>query len=60
MISGALLLGNNKTSDYKAFYKKRFVKILIPLLVWSVFYTLIWFYQESWKQRQSWKSCRTS
>ncbi len=45
MISGALLLGNNKTSDYKVFYKKRFVKILIPLLVWSVFYTLIWFYQ---------------
>jgi surface polysaccharide O-acyltransferase-like enzyme len=39
MISGYLLLG--KQESISAFYLKRFQKVLIPLLFWSVFY-LVW------------------
>jgi surface polysaccharide O-acyltransferase-like enzyme len=39
MVSGYLLLG--KQESISAFYLKRFKKVLIPFLFWSVFY-LIW------------------
>lgn len=38
MLSGALLL--HRTESALAFYQKRFVRILPPLLFWSVFYVL--------------------
>ena len=38
MLSGALLL--TRTEDAATFYRKRFVRILPPLLFWSVFYAL--------------------
>ena len=41
MVSGALLLDSNKKEDLLTFYKKRFSRILIPLLTWSVFF-LVW------------------
>ena len=41
MVSGALLLDPKKKEDYVTFYKKRLSKILIPLLFWTVFYTLL-------------------
>lgn len=43
MISGSLLLGRDY--NIKDFYYKRVSKIIIPLLAWSVFYTIIWIYQ---------------
>lgn len=39
MLSGALLL--TKQEPIHVFFKKRFIKVLIPLIAWSVFY-LIW------------------
>ncbi|MFA5159988.1 MAG: acyltransferase family protein [Candidatus Omnitrophota bacterium] len=39
MLSGALLLP--KTESYRDFFRKRFDKILIPFLAWSLFY-LLW------------------
>jgi surface polysaccharide O-acyltransferase-like enzyme len=41
MISGALLLDPNKKEDLTIFYKKRFSRILVPILFWSVFF-LLW------------------
>lgn len=41
MISGALLLGNPKPIELKRFYGKRCMKILIPLLGWSLIYYLL-------------------
>ena len=35
MITGATLLGYRKRYDTKTFFKKRFMKILIPLICWS-------------------------
>ncbi|HDX5341544.1 TPA: acyltransferase family protein [Citrobacter sedlakii] len=43
MISGALLLG--REYNLKDFYARRLIKILIPLIAWSIFYTVISFYQ---------------
>jgi len=40
MISGALLLGRCKVSP-GAFYKRRFGRLLVPVLAWSIFY-LAW------------------
>ena len=37
MLSGALLLGNDK-EDMFSFYRKRFNKILLPTLFWSMFF----------------------
>ncbi|MEH7224659.1 acyltransferase family protein [Bacillus sp. JJ1566] len=42
MISGALLLRNDKTLTYKEFMQKRIGKIFVPLLSWSLIY---YFYQ---------------
>ncbi len=38
MISGALLLSSPKTADAGVFYRKRLLKIIIPLVVWSFIY----------------------
>lgn len=39
MVSGALLLAENRTESMSVFYRKRAVKLLGPLLFWSFFYT---------------------
>jgi len=44
MISGLLLLDPQKEYPIKIFFKKRFNKILIPLIFWSIVYT-IWKYK---------------
>jgi len=41
MVSGALLLNPTKTESLSAFFNKRFSKIAVPFITWSVFY-LIW------------------
>lgn len=43
MISGALLLDPTKKESLGDFYKKRFSKILIPVLFWSLVY-IVWGY----------------
>lgn len=43
MISGALLLEPSKKESVSDFYRKRFSRIFIPILFWSVFY-IIWGY----------------
>lgn len=40
MLSGALALSNPKNKDYKYFYKKSFIKIAIPFLIFLVLYIL--------------------
>lgn len=40
MLSGALLLGNKETA--KTFYAKRFTRVVIPFLFWSIIYTIIY------------------
>lgn len=42
MISGALLLG--KEEEPAAFYKKRFTRICIPVIVWVIIYGLVKYY----------------
>ena len=44
MLSGALLLG--KQESLKVFFKKRFTRILIPFLIWSVIMGVLLFYKE--------------
>ena len=39
MISGALLLGNNLST--RDFLKKRFSKIIIPTIFWTIFYLIV-------------------
>jgi surface polysaccharide O-acyltransferase-like enzyme len=41
MISGALLLNEEKKEDNLYFFKKRINKILIPLIFWVIFYTIL-------------------
>ena len=41
MVSGVLLLGSKKEESLVDFFKKRFSKVVIPLLVWSFIYILI-------------------
>ncbi len=43
MISGALLLEPHKNESLGDFYKKRFSRILIPVLFWSMLY-IVWGY----------------
>lgn len=40
MISGAFLLDNNKNIDYKYFYKKSFINVGIPTIIFSFLYFL--------------------
>ncbi|MDD3182850.1 MAG: acyltransferase family protein [Alphaproteobacteria bacterium] len=47
MISGALLLDPNKQESLSDFYRKRFSKILLPLIVWSLFYIVWGYYREN-------------
>lgn len=42
MLSGALLLDSSKVESISAFYKKRVSRIFIPLVFWSVIYS-VWF-----------------
>jgi surface polysaccharide O-acyltransferase-like enzyme len=41
MISGALMLGDTRPVTLSKFYGKRFAKIALPLLAWSLIYYLI-------------------
>jgi surface polysaccharide O-acyltransferase-like enzyme len=41
MISGVLLLNPERSEGVSAFYKKRLSRIIIPLLFWTAFYSLI-------------------
>ena len=41
MVSGVLLLGSKKEEGLATFFKKRFSKVVIPLVVWSLIYILI-------------------
>jgi surface polysaccharide O-acyltransferase-like enzyme len=43
MISGALLLP--KLADWREFYRKRFTRILIPMLIWSILFAYFWEWQ---------------
>ena len=38
MLSGAFLLGNPKNVDYRCFYRKSLVRIVIPTLLFTAFY----------------------
>ena len=40
MISGYYLLNSSKEIDYNTFLKKRFKKVLLPFIVWSIIYNL--------------------
>jgi len=39
MLSGALLLSDDKNESLSVFYKKRALRLLIPLLFWTAFYS---------------------
>ena len=45
MLSGVLLLKNEKTESVYLFYKKRAGRILLPTLFWSLFF-LVWTYMK--------------
>lgn len=38
MISGYLILSSNLTGNFSLFYKKRLLRILVPLMVWNLLY----------------------
>ena len=42
MFSGAFVLRTEKTSDYKAFYRKSFLKIVVPFLMIWVLWAIIY------------------
>jgi len=44
MISGKLMLVNEKEIELRDFLKKRLLKVLIPLLAWSFIY-MVWSYR---------------
>ncbi|MCL1142456.1 acyltransferase [Shewanella gaetbuli] len=41
MITGALMLSDNRPFDFSYYVKRRLGKVLIPFLVWSVFYAVL-------------------
>lgn len=41
MITGATLIGYREKYDTKTYFKKRFAKIVIPFLVWSLLFVLL-------------------
>jgi len=45
MLSGALLLSNNKIESIAEFYKKRVVKLVVPLIIWSFIYLSLTAYE---------------
>ncbi|TWR25794.1 acyltransferase family protein [Mucilaginibacter pallidiroseus] len=57
MISGYLLLPMHEGAS--VFYKKRFTRLLIPFLVWSVLYALIPYLLGTNTQQQMWKNLYT-
>lgn len=46
MISGALLLPSTAASTLSAFYRRRAVRLLPPLLFWALFYTGLRYWEE--------------
>lgn len=44
MLSGAFLLSNKKNSDYHYFYKKSFIKIGIPTIIFSILFLLYYLF----------------
>lgn len=39
MITGLLLLDPNKNDNLPTFFKKRFIKVIIPLILWTIIYS---------------------
>lgn len=50
MISGALLLEPHKGESLSVFYRKRFSRILVPVLFWSLFYIVWGYFHENVQQ----------
>ncbi|NGT56782.1 acyltransferase family protein [Clostridium perfringens] len=44
MISGAILLNNKNNMSLKYLFKKRILKILIPFMIWNLFYIIVFCY----------------
>lgn len=45
MITGATLIDYRKRYDTKTFFKKRLLKVIIPLIIWSIIYFIINFFK---------------
>lgn len=45
MITGATLIDYRETYDTKTFFKKRLLKVIIPLIIWSIIYFIINFFK---------------
>lgn len=48
LVSGALLLDPSKDEPIKTFFRKRADRILVPLVFWSAFFSIINFYVYKW------------
>lgn len=47
MLSGALLLGSSRTEGLREFYSRRATRVLLPLLAWSLIYS-IWVFARAY------------
>lgn len=45
MITGATLIDYRERYDTKTFFKKRLLKVIIPLIIWSIIYFIIKFFK---------------
>lgn len=45
MITGATLIDYSERYDTKTFFKKRLLKVIIPLIIWSIIYFIINFFK---------------
>lgn len=45
MITGAILIDYRERYDTKTFFKKRLLKVIIPLIIWSIIYFIINFFK---------------
>lgn len=45
MITGATLIDYRERYDTKTFFKKRLLKVIIPLIIWSIIYFIINFFK---------------
>lgn len=45
MITGATLIAHIERYDTKTFFKKRLLKVIIPLIIWSIIYFIINFFK---------------